>query len=333
MRFVVTGGAGFIGSNTVDELVRRGHSVVVLDDLSSGKEENLADVRNKITLIKGSITDIEVVRKAMHEAEYVLHLAARTSVPKSVKDPVETNKVNIDGTLNVLVAARDAKVKRVVFAASSSAYGETPTLPKVETMVPQPISPYGVTKFVGELYAQTFGRCYGLDNVSLRYFNIFGPRQDPSSPYSGVLAKFCSAFLEGTQPVIFGDGEQTRDFTYVENAVQANLLACEAPSASGKVFNVGVGGRFSLNQTIALLNQISGKNLEPKYEPARDGDIRDSQADISQARELLAYDPQVTFEEGLRQTFAWYQAAESKLQTETLNTSAPAAPSPSAVKP
>ena len=247
MRFVVTGGAGFIGSNTVDELVRRGHSVVVLDDLSSGKEDNLAEIRNKITLIKGSITDIEVVRKAMHEAEYVLHLAARTSVPRSVKDPVETNRINIDGTLNVLVAARDAKVKRIVFAASSSAYGETPTLPKIEKMDPQPISPYGVTKYVGELYAKTFGRCYGLENVSLRYFNIFGPRQDPSSPYSGVLAKFCTAFLEDTQPVIFGDGEQTRDFTYVDNAVQANLLACEAPNVSGKVFNVGVGGRFSLN--------------------------------------------------------------------------------------
>src|SRR5437868_4252538 len=328
MRFVVTGGAGFIGSNTVEELVRRGHSVVVLDDLSSGKEENLAEFRNKITLIKGSIIDIKVVRKAMHEAEYVLHLAARTSVPKSVKDPIETNKVNIDGTLNVLVAARDAKVKRVVFAASSSAYGETPTLPKLESMVPQPISPYGVTKFVGELYAQTFGRCYGLDNVSLRYFNIFGPRQDPSSPYSGVLAKFCSAFLEDTAPVIFGDGEQTRDFTYVENAVQANLLACEAPSASGKVFNVGVRGRFSLNQTITLLNQISGKNLEAKYEPEREGDIRDSQADISQAREFLGYDPQVTFEEGLRRTFAWYQAVEAKTQTEAANAPTAAAPSP-----
>src|SRR5712672_3836678 len=252
MRFVITGGAGFIGSNTVDELVRRGHSVVVLDDLSSGKEENLADIRNKITLIKGSITDIEVVRKAMHEAEYVIHLAARTSVPKSVKDPIETNRVNIDGTLNVLVAARDARVKRIVFAASSSAYGDTPTLPNIETMEPQPISPYGVTKYVGELYAQTFGRCYGLENVSLRYFNIFGPRQEPSSPYSGVLAKFCTAFLEDTQPVIFGDGEQTRDFTYVENAVQDNLLACEVPNVSGKVFNVGIGGRVSLNDVLTL---------------------------------------------------------------------------------
>ena len=312
MRYLVTGGAGFIGSNTVDELVRRGHSVVVLDDLSSGKEDNLAEIRNKITFIKGSITDIEVVRKAMHEAEYVLHLGARTSVPRSVKDPIDTNKINIEGTLNVLVAAKELKVKRVVFAASSSAYGETPTLPKVETMQPQPISPYGVTKYVGELYGQTFGRCYGLENVSLRYFNIFGPRQDPSSPYSGVLAKFCTAFLEDTQPMVFGDGEQTRDFTYVENAVQANLLACEAPNASGKVFNVGVGERISLNEVLRELGKIAGKRLAAKYEPPRDGDIRDSQADISQARECLEYNPQVSFEEGLARTFAWYRATQTR---------------------
>ena len=317
MRYLVTGGAGFIGSNTVDELVRRGHSVVVLDDFSSGKEENLTEVRNKITFIKGSITDIEVVRKAMHEAEYVLHLAAKTSVPRSVKDPIETNKINIDGTLNVLVAAKELKVKRVVFAASSSAYGETPTLPKVETMQPEPISPYGVTKYVGELYGQAFGRCYGLENVALRYFNIFGPRQDPGSPYSGVLAKFCSAFLEDAQPVVFGDGEQTRDFTYVENAVQANLLACEAPSVSGKVFNVGVGGRVSLNEVVRVLGKISGKTLETKYEPPRDGDIRDSQADISQARELLGYEPQVSFEEGLSRTYEWYRATQTRAPAKT----------------
>jgi nucleoside-diphosphate-sugar epimerase len=247
----------------------------------------------------------------------VLHLAARTSVPRSVKDPIETNKVNIDGCLNVLVAARDARVKRVVFAASSSAYGETPTLPKVETMSPAPISPYGVTKLVGELYAQTFGRCYGLENVSLRYFNIFGPRQDPGSPYSGVLAKFCTNFLAETQPVIFGDGEQSRDFTYVENAVQANLLACEAPNVSGKTFNVGTGDRFTLNQTFQLLAKISGKTLEAKYEPARDGDIRDSQADIAQARELLGYDPQVSFEEGLSRTFEWYRSTQEKAEAKT----------------
>src|SRR3984893_3524241 len=211
MRYLVTGGAGFIGSNTVDELVRRGHSVVVLDDLSGGKEENLAEVRNKITFIKGSIRGREIIRSAIYEADYVIHLAAHTSVPFSMKDPIEANRINIDGSPNVLVAARDAKVKRVVFAASSSAYGETPTLPKTESMQPQPISPYGVTKYVGELYAQTFGRCYSLENVCLRYFNIFGPRQDPSSPYSGVLAKFCTAFLEETDPVIFGDGTQSRD--------------------------------------------------------------------------------------------------------------------------
>ena len=312
MRYLVTGGAGFIGSNTVDELVRRGHSVVVLDDLSAGKEENLAEVRSKITFMKGSITDIEAVQKAMHQAEFVIHLAARTSVPRSVKDPVETNKVNVDGTLNILVAARDNKVKRVVFAASSAAYGETPTLPKAESMQPQPISPYGVTKYVGELYAYAFGRCYDLENVSLRYFNIFGPRQDPNSPYSGVLSKFCTAFLEETQPVVYGDGEHTRDFTYVDNAVQANLLACEAPSASGRVFNVGTGSRVSLNQTLQLLQRISGKQLEAKYEPPRDGDIRDSQADIQSAREFLGYEPAVMFEEGLERTFEWYRAQSAK---------------------
>jgi nucleoside-diphosphate-sugar epimerase len=312
MRYLVTGGAGFIGSNTVDELVRRGHSVVVLDDLSSGKEENLAEVRNKITFIKGSITDIEVIRKAIFEAEYVIHLAARTSVPRSMKDPIETNRINIDGTLNVLVAARDAKVKRVVFAASSSAYGETPTLPKTENMPPMPISPYGVTKYVGELYAQTFGRCFGLENVCLRYFNIFGPRQDPSSPYSGVMAKFCTAFLEETELVIFGDGTQSRDFTYVDNAVQANLLACEAPNVSGKVFNVGTGNRISLNDIIESLGRISGKPLAPRYDPPRDGDIRDSQADIMQARAYLGYEPTVQFDEGLDRTFEWYRASQAK---------------------
>jgi nucleoside-diphosphate-sugar epimerase len=312
MRYLVTGGAGFIGSNTVDELVRRGHSVVVLDDLSAGKEENLAEVRSKITFVKGSITDIEAVQKAMLQAEYVIHLAARTSVPRSVKDPLETNRINVDGTLNVLLAARDNKVKRIVFAASSSAYGETSILPKTESMEPRPISPYGVTKFVGELYAQTFGRCYGLENVSLRYFNIFGPRQDPDSPYSGVLSRFALAFLEDQQPVVYGDGEQTRDFTYVENAVQANLLACEAPNASGSVFNIGTGARISLNQALQCFRRISGKRLGAKYDPSREGDIRDSQADISKAREVLGYDPAVMFEEGLERTFEWYRSQHTK---------------------
>src|SRR5271166_4779898 len=284
MRYLVTGGAGFIGSNTVDELVRRGHSVVVLDDLSSGREDNLAEIRNKITFMKGSITDIEVVRKAMHEAEYVLHLAARTSVPRSVKDPIETNKINIDGTLNVLVAARDAKVKRVVFAASSSAYGETPTLPKVETMQPAPISPYGVTKYVGELYAQVFGRVYGLENACVRFFNVFGPRQDPTSQYSGVLSRFMLAVLEGQTPEIYGDGEQSRDFTYIENVVDETLRACEAPGASGMVFNGGTGARITLNEVLKLLEKISGQKIQAKYDPPRTGDILHSQADVSLAR-------------------------------------------------
>jgi len=312
MRYVVTGGAGFIGSNTVDELVHRGESVVVLDDLSAGKEDNLAEVRSKISFIKGSINDLEAVRRAMHDADYVLHLAARTSVPRSIKDPLETNKVNIEGTLNVLVAARDAKVKRVVLAASSSAYGETSILPKIETMQPEPISPYGVTKYVCELYAQMFGKVYGLQNVSLRYFNVFGPRQDPSSPYSGVLAKFCTAFLEKTVPVVFGDGEQTRDFTHIDNVVQANLLACEAPAASGKAINIGTGARISLNQTLQLLLEISGNQVQAKYEPSRDGDIRDSQADIALSRELLKYEPTVDFAAGLRHTFDWYKESEAK---------------------
>lgn len=312
MRYLVTGGAGFIGSNTVDELVRRGHSVVVLDDLSAGKEENLAEVRNKITFLKGSITDIESLQKAAQQADFVIHLAARTSVPRSVKDPIETNRVNVDGTLNVLVAARDNKVKRVVFAASSSVYGETPTLPKVESMQPHPISPYGVSKFVGELYAQTFGRCYGLETVCVRYFNIFGPRQDPDSPYSGVLSRFSTAFLEGTQPTVFGDGNQTRDFTFVENAVQANLLACEAAGAAGQVFNIGTGHAISLNQTLQLLGRLSGKPLPANYEPPREGDIRDSLADISRAREVLGYEPIVFFEEGLQRTFDWYRTNHTK---------------------
>jgi len=316
MRYVVTGGAGFIGSNTVDELVRRGESVVVLDDLSAGKEDNLAEVRNKISFIKGSVNDIEAVRRSMQEADYVIHFAARTSVPRSVKDPLETNRVNVEGTLNVLLAARDAKVKRVVLAASSSAYGETPTLPKVETMPPEPISPYGVSKYAGELYAQVFGRVYGLQTVSLRFFNVFGPRQDPGSPYSGVLSKFCTAFLEGAEPVVFGDGEQTRDFTYIENVVQATLLACEAPGASGKVFNVGTGARISLNQTLELLREISGAPLAAKNEPAREGDIRDSQADLTLSRDLLGYRPTVEFAEGLRRTFHWYQETEARARTK-----------------
>lgn len=307
MHFLVTGGAGFIGSHTIDELVRQGHSVRALDDLSNGREENLSDVRNKIEFIRGSICDLPTVQEACRGVDYVLHLAARTSVPRSVTDPLETNRVNIDGTLNVLVAARDAKVRRVVYAASSSAYGETPTLPKVETMAPLPISPYGITKFVGELYAQVFGRTYGLENVSLRYFNVFGPRQDPSSPYSGVLSRFILASLSDESPVVFGDGEQSRDFTYVENVVEANLKACVTPQASGKVFNVGTSSRITLNEVLKVLEKISGKRVRANYDSPRAGDILHSQADIYMAREVLGYEPSVGFEEGLRRSWEWYR--------------------------
>jgi nucleoside-diphosphate-sugar epimerase len=308
MRYLVTGGAGFIGSNTVDEIVRRGHSAVVLDDFSAGREENLKRSAGKIEIIRGSITDLPTVQKACEGADYVIHLAALTSVPRSVKDPLETNHVNIDGTLNVLVAARDAKVRRLVYAASCSAYGEAPIQPQCERMSPDPISPYGVTKFVGELYAKVFYRCYGLETICLRYFNVFGPRENPTSSYSGVLSKFVTALLIHEQPIIFGDGEQSRDFTYIENVVQANLLACDAQNCAGKTFNVGNGGRNTLNEALRLLEKISEKKATAKYEPPRSGDVLHSQADITEAREVLGYDPKVGFEEGLRRTWEWYAA-------------------------
>ncbi len=312
MRYLVTGGAGFIGSNIVDELVRRGHQVVVLDDLSTGNEGNVASVRGKIELRKGSITDLEALHSACRGADYVIHLAARTSVPKSVKDPLESNLVNIDGTLNVLVAARDAKVKRFVFAASSSVYGETPVLPKLESMQPKPISPYGITKYVGELYAQVFGRVYGLENACIRYFNVFGPRQDPTSQYSGVLSRFMLAVIKGERPVVYGDGEQTRDFTYVANVVDETLRACQTKGASGMVFNGGTGVRVTLNEVLKLLGKITGKHIQAQYDPPRNGDIRDSQADISLARKVLGYEPLVHFEEGLKRTWEWYRSAYAK---------------------
>ena len=312
MRYLVTGGAGFIGSNIVDELLHRGEQVVVLDDLSSGKEENLAAVRDKIELHIGSITDLAALQSACVGADYVIHLAARTSVPRSVANPIETNHVNIDGTLNVLVAARDAKVRRVVFAASSSAYGETPELPKQESMPSAPISPYGVTKLAGELYAQVFGRAYGLENTSLRYFNVFGPRQDPTSQYSGVLSRFMLAVIRGESPVIYGDGEQSRDFTYIANVVDATLRACEAPGSSGMVINGGTGARITLNEVLKLLEKITGKKINAKYEPHRTGDIKDSQADISRARDLLGYRPIVDFDQGLKLTWDWYASTYRK---------------------
>ena len=309
MRYMITGGAGFIGSNTVDELVKRGHEVVVLDDLSTGKAENLAQVRGKVELIEGSITDLTTVHKVSRGMDRVIHLAAQTSVPRSVKDPIETNRINVDGTLNVLIAARDAKVKRVVFASSCAVYGTATNLPIPESTPLAPISPYGLTKQVGEASGRVFQELYGLEFVPLRYFNVFGPRQDPGSPYSGVLSLFNAAFLAGTQPTIYGDGEQSRDFVYVGNVVEAILLAAETKSATGSALNVGTGIRSTLNHTLSLLGKITGRNAPARYLPAREGDIRDSQGDISLARETLGYDPRFSFEEGLKLTWEWYSAS------------------------
>jgi nucleoside-diphosphate-sugar epimerase len=308
MRYLVTGGAGFIGSNTIDELVRRGHEVVALDDLSTGKAANLAHVKAKIKLIENSIANLEAVREACRGVDCMIHLAAQTSVPRSVKDPIETNLVNVDGTLNVLVAARDAKVKRVVFACSCAVYGKTSDLPIRESAALAPISPYGLSKQVGEAYGRVFQELYGLEFVSLRYFNVFGPRQDPGSAYSGVLSLFNNALLAGTQPVVYGDGEQSRDFVYVENVVEANLLAAESKNAPGQAINVGTGNRYTLNQTLALLEKISAQPARAKYAAPREGDIRDSQADITLAQETLGYRPRFGFEEGLKRTWEWFCA-------------------------
>jgi len=313
MRYLVTGGAGFIGSNMVDELVRRGHEVVALDDLSTGKAANLSQVRSKISLIEDSITNLDALRGACRGADCVIHLAAQTSVPRSVKDPIETNRINVDGTLNVLVAARDAKVKRLVFACSCAVYGKTAVLPIRETAGLGPISPYGLSKQVGEAYGHVFQELYGLEFVSLRYFNVFGPRQDPDSPYSGVLSIFNAALLGGTQPTVYGDGEQSRDFVYVSNVVEAILLAAEAPRAPGLSFNIGTGNRYTLNQTLSLLEKVTGRPAKAKYAAARDGDIRDSQADIGLAREVLGFHPRIEFEEGLKKTWEWFSARK---QTE-----------------
>ena len=305
--YLVTGGAGFIGSNLVDEMLRRGNRVRVLDNVSTGRLENLAAARNRIEFFEADICDLETIRACFAGVDYVIHLAALPSVPRSVADPLSANKVNIEGTLNVLLAARDAGVKRVVFAASSAAYGDNPTLPRVETHEPSPLSPYALTKLAGELYCRIFTRLYGLEAVALRYFNIFGPRQDPHSQYTGVLSKFITAYIRGTTPTIFGDGEQSRDFTYIDNVVDANLRACTAPGAPGRVINVGVGGCFTLNQTITLLNQIFGKQVTPRYDPPRTGDVLHSQADISLARQVLGYEPKVSYEQGLKRTVEWYR--------------------------
>lgn len=305
--YLVTGGAGFIGSNIVAALVDRGDTVRVLDDLSTGKRENLAGLMDAITFTEGSVADEAVVRQAVDGVDYVLHQGALASVPRSIDDPLSTNTANVTGTLRLLLAARDAQVRRVVFAASSSAYGDQPDLPKVESMAPSPLSPYAASKLAGEYYCQAFTECYGLATVCLRYFNIYGPRQDPQSVYAAVIPKFITAMLAGERPTIFGDGEQSRDFTYVEDCIEANLEACTAPEAVGQVMNIACGGRYTLNELVALLNQILGTSIEPVYEAPRPGDVKHSQADIAVARELLGYEPQFTFEAGLEKTVQWYR--------------------------
>ena len=305
-RFIVTGGAGFIGSNIVIELVKNNNEVVVIDNLLTGKFNNLSGVMDQIRFVEGDIQDLDLLKREFIDIDYVLHQAALPSVPRSVDDPIASNQNNVDGTLNVLVAARDAEVKRVVYAASSSAYGNSPSLPKKEDMKPDPLSPYAITKLVGEQYCKVFYELYGLETVSLRYFNVFGPHQDPNSQYAAVIPKFITAMLNDESPVIFGDGEQSRDFTYIQNNVDANLLACEVTGVAGKMFNIASGERISLNELVAMLKKILGKKIEPVYKEPRPGDVKHSLADITLAREILGYKPRYGFEDGLKKTVEWF---------------------------
>ena len=302
--YLVTGGAGFIGSHISEELLRRGHRVRVVDSLVTGYQRNL---RQGVEFEQGDLAEPAVARAAVAGMDYVIHQAAIPSVPRSVEKPEESHRANIDGTLQVLLASRDAGIKRVVFAGSSSVYGDTEVLPKTEGMPTNPLSPYALQKLMGEMYLQMFTRLYGLETVTTRYFNVFGPRQDPGSPYSGVISLFIKALSEGTRPVIYGDGEQTRDFTYVANVVDGVLRAAETPGVAGQVFNLATHGRISLNQLLATLKKIFGSDVEPIYKDARQGDVRDSQADISKAARLLGYQPIVGLEDGLRKTVDWYR--------------------------
>jgi UDP-glucose 4-epimerase len=309
-RYLVTGGAGFIGSNLVGELLQQGHTVRVLDNFSTGKRENLIGFEDQIELIEGDLIHLTTVREAVHGMDYVLHQGAMPSVPKSVVDPIGSAEGNINATLNVLVAARDAGVKRVVYASSSSIYGEQAIeKPKMETMTPAPISPYGVAKMAAERYCQVFYSTYGLETVALRYFNVFGPRQDPESQYAAVIPNFITALLANEPPVVYGDGEQTRDFTYVANVVDANLQATIAPAddVAGEVFNIAAGGQTSLNELLDMLQEITGNTIKPRYDPPRAGDIKHSRADISQAQQRMGFQPRIGFLEGLTHTVAWYR--------------------------
>lgn len=309
-RFLVTGGAGFIGSNLVDRLLEEGNFVRVIDNFFTGKRENLSKALSYKTfeLVEADIRDLDAVRKACRGIDFVLHEAAIPSVPRSIDDPVTTNDVNVSGTLNVLKASYENKVKRVIYAASSSAYGDTAVLPKKEDMLPSPLSPYAVSKLTGEYYCRVFSNVYGLETVSLRYFNIFGPRQDPNSTYAAVIPRFITAMLRNESPVVYGDGEQSRDFTYIENVIQANIKACYAPDVAGMVFNIACGTRFTLNTVLKLLETIFNKKANPKYLPPKKGDVRHSQADISNASKHIDYKILVDFETGLRKTVDYFSS-------------------------
>jgi nucleoside-diphosphate-sugar epimerase len=304
-RYLVTGGAGFIGSNIVEELARRGESVRVLDNLLTGKKDNLVGLPSDVEFVEGDIRDLEGLRQAVDRVDYVIHQAALPSVPRSVQSPIESHECNATGTLNVLVAARDAGVKRVVYASSSSVYGNSPTLPKSEDMPTSPMSPYAVNKLAGENYCTAFALVYGLPTVSLRYFNVFGPRQDPTSQYAAVIPAFISHMLKGERPTIYGDGTQSRDFTYVRNVVEANILACTAKRAVGQFMNVALGDRVSLLDLVDKINSILGTNIEPIFEAERPGDVKHSMADIAKAQDLLDFKPLVTFDEGLERTIEY----------------------------
>jgi UDP-N-acetylglucosamine/UDP-N-acetyl-alpha-D-glucosaminouronate 4-epimerase len=308
-KYLITGVAGFIGSNIAHALVARGEEVRGIDDLSHSRQENLDGILGKFDFRQADITDDAAVRSACAGIDYVLHQAARGSVPRSMADPVGSNHANVVATVKVLQAAREAGVKRVVFASSSSVYGDTPVLPKKEDVACAPISPYAVSKYAGELYAQSFSKVLGLETVSLRYFNVFGPRQHPTSPYAAVIPKFVHAMLQGEQPVIFGDGKQSRDFTYIDNVVSANLLACQAPAGkvSGRVFNIAAGTSCSVNELYSWLQELTGYKGSPSYAPARGGDVRDSLASTDRAQQAMGYKVLVDFKEGLRRTVAWYR--------------------------
>jgi len=305
--YLVTGGAGFIGSNIVETLIQKGESVRVLDNCSTGKMSNLKNVMDRIEFIHGDIRDLSLVRDAVKNVDYVIHLAALASVPGSIDDPITNNDINIAGTLNILVAAKDASVKRVVYTSSSAVYGDSPESPKTESMPANPISPYAISKHTGEQYCKAFYQLYGLETVTLRYFNVFGQRQDPNSQYAAVIPIFINSFLEGRPPTIFGDGGQTRDFVFVEDVVQANRLACYAQGAAGEIFNIGSGGRTTISSLAGAIRDLIGSHIEPVYEQERIGDVRHSQADISKAREILGYEPLADMKTALDRTIKWFK--------------------------